>query len=98
MRTDLTLLAVDPNLSTAIQGVILIGVVMFGSLIAIRGHAMTMSLAPRGASIAVRLASLRRQLFRDRPNGPAPRSCSSILLRRPELPAPASSAPTGSES
>jgi hypothetical protein len=27
---------VDPNLSTAIQGAILIGVVMFGSLIAMR--------------------------------------------------------------
>jgi ribose transport system permease protein len=36
VRTDLTFLGVDPNLSTAIQGAILIGVVMFGSLVAMR--------------------------------------------------------------
>ncbi|MBA2719888.1 MAG: ABC transporter permease [Chloroflexi bacterium] len=36
VRTDLFFLGVDPNLSTAIQGAILIGVVMFGSLIAMR--------------------------------------------------------------
>jgi ribose/xylose/arabinose/galactoside ABC-type transport system permease subunit len=36
IRTDLTFLGVDPNLSTAIQGAILIGVVMFGSLVAMR--------------------------------------------------------------
>ena len=32
VRTDLTFLGVNPNLSTVIQGAILIGVVMFGSL------------------------------------------------------------------
>ena len=36
IRTILTFLGVNPNLSTALQGVILIGVVMFGSLIAMR--------------------------------------------------------------
>jgi ribose transport system permease protein len=36
VRTDLTFIGVDPNLSTAIQGAILIGVVMFGSLVAMR--------------------------------------------------------------
>ena len=36
IRTDLTFLGVNPNLSTAVQGVILIGVVMFGSLVAMR--------------------------------------------------------------
>jgi ribose transport system permease protein len=36
IRTDLTFLGVDPNLSTAIQGAILIGVVMFGSVVAMR--------------------------------------------------------------
>ncbi len=36
VRTDLFFLGVDPNLSTAIQGAILIGVVMFGSLAAMR--------------------------------------------------------------
>jgi ribose transport system permease protein len=36
VRTDLFFLNVDPNLSTAIQGAILIGVVMFGSLVAMR--------------------------------------------------------------
>lgn len=36
VRTDLTLLNVNSNLSTVIQGVILIGVVMFGSLVAMR--------------------------------------------------------------
>jgi ribose transport system permease protein len=36
VRTDLTFLGVNPNLSTAVQGAILIGVVMFGSLVAMR--------------------------------------------------------------
>jgi ribose transport system permease protein len=36
IRTDLTFLDVNANLSTAIQGAILIGVVMFGSFVAIR--------------------------------------------------------------
>ena len=36
VRTDMTFLGVNPNLSTALQGAILIGVVMFGSLIAMR--------------------------------------------------------------
>ena len=36
VRTDLTFIGVDPNLSTAIQGAILIGVVMFGSVVAMR--------------------------------------------------------------
>jgi ribose transport system permease protein len=36
IRTDLTFLGVNPNFSTVIQGVILIGVVMFGSFVAMR--------------------------------------------------------------
>ena len=36
VRTDLFFAGVDPNWSTAIQGAILIGVVMFGSLVAMR--------------------------------------------------------------
>jgi ribose transport system permease protein len=36
VRADLTLLGVDPNLTTVIQGVILVGVVMIGGLAAIR--------------------------------------------------------------
>ena len=36
VRTDLTLLGVNSNLSTVIQGAILIGVVMFGSLLTMR--------------------------------------------------------------
>ncbi len=36
VRTDLFFAGVDPNWSTAVQGAILIGVVMFGSLIAMR--------------------------------------------------------------
>ena len=36
VRTDLTFLGVNPNLSTVVQGAILIGVVMFGSLLAMR--------------------------------------------------------------
>ena len=36
VRTDLTLLNVNSNLATVIQGMILIGVVMFGSLVAMR--------------------------------------------------------------
>jgi ribose transport system permease protein len=36
IRTDLTFLGVNPNFSTVVQGAILIGVVMFGSLVAMR--------------------------------------------------------------
>ncbi|HXI79194.1 MAG TPA: ABC transporter permease, partial [Verrucomicrobiae bacterium] len=36
IRTDLTFLGVNPNWSEVIQGAILIGVVMFGSLLAMR--------------------------------------------------------------
>jgi ribose transport system permease protein len=36
IRTDLTFLGVNPNFSTVVQGAILIGVVMFGSFIAMR--------------------------------------------------------------
>jgi ribose transport system permease protein len=36
IRTDLTFLGVNPNFATVVQGAILIGVVMFGSLVAIR--------------------------------------------------------------
>jgi len=36
VRTDLFFIGVDPNWSTAVQGAILIGVVMFGSLVAMR--------------------------------------------------------------
>jgi ribose transport system permease protein len=36
VRTDLFFAGVDPNWSTAIQGAILIAVVMFGSLVAMR--------------------------------------------------------------
>jgi ribose transport system permease protein len=36
IRTDLTFIGVNPNLGTTIQGVILIGVVMFGSFVTLR--------------------------------------------------------------
>ncbi|MFL5778324.1 MAG: ABC transporter permease [Chloroflexota bacterium] len=36
VRTDMTFLRVDPNLATVLQGVILIGVVMFGSFVQLR--------------------------------------------------------------
>jgi ribose transport system permease protein len=36
VRTDLTFMGVDPNLTTVIRGAILVGVVMFGGLVAIR--------------------------------------------------------------
>jgi ribose transport system permease protein len=36
IRTDLTFVGVNPNFSTVVQGVILIGVVMFGSMVAMR--------------------------------------------------------------
>ena len=36
VRTDLTFLEVNPNFSTVIQGVILIGVVLLGSVLAMR--------------------------------------------------------------
>ncbi len=38
VRTDLTLLAVDPNVTTIIEGVIMVAVVMFGAFIAMRGR------------------------------------------------------------
>ena len=36
MRTDLTLLAVDPNVTTIIEGTIMVVVVMLGAFIAMR--------------------------------------------------------------
>jgi ribose transport system permease protein len=36
VRTDLTLLGANPQLSTAIQGLILIGVVLVGSVLTLR--------------------------------------------------------------
>jgi ribose transport system permease protein len=36
VRADLTFLGVDPNYTTVVQGVILVGVVMFGGLVALR--------------------------------------------------------------
>lgn len=36
IRADLTFLQFDPNLTTVVQGVILVGVVMFGGLVALR--------------------------------------------------------------
>jgi ribose transport system permease protein len=38
LRTDLTLLAVDPNVTTIIEGTIMVIVVMFGAYIALRGR------------------------------------------------------------
>ena len=38
VRTDLTLLSVDPNMTAIIEGVIMVAVVMFGAFIAIRGR------------------------------------------------------------
>ena len=38
VRTDLTLLAVDPNVTTIIEGVIMVIVVMFGALLAMKGR------------------------------------------------------------
>ena len=55
VRTDLTLLGVNPNLSTVIQGAILIGVVMFGSLLTMRqGPGMTSQtgMVPAGRSMS----------------------------------------------
>jgi ribose transport system permease protein len=39
VRTDLTLLAVDPNVTTIIEGTIMVIVVMFGAYVALRGRA-----------------------------------------------------------
>ncbi len=36
VQTDMTLLKIPPNLATVLQGAILIGVVMFGSVVAMR--------------------------------------------------------------
>ena len=38
VRTDLTLLAVDPNVTTIIEGAIMVVVVMLGAFIAMRGR------------------------------------------------------------
>ena len=38
VRLDLTLLAVDPNVTVIIEGVIMIGVVMLGGVLALRGQ------------------------------------------------------------
>ena len=38
VRTDLTLLAVDPNVTSIIEGVIMVVVVMLGAFIAMRGR------------------------------------------------------------
>jgi ribose transport system permease protein len=38
VRLDLTLLSVDPNVTTIVEGTIMAVVVMFGGLIAIRGR------------------------------------------------------------
>ena len=38
VRTDLTLLAVDPNVTAIIEGTIMVVVVMFGAFIAMRGR------------------------------------------------------------
>ena len=39
VRTDLTFLAVDPNITTVIEGTIMVGVVILGGLVAIRARA-----------------------------------------------------------
>ena len=38
VRTDLTLLSVDPNVTTIVEGVIMVAVVMLGALLAIRAR------------------------------------------------------------
>ena len=38
VRTDLTLLAVDPNATTIIEGLIMVIVVMLGAFLAMRGR------------------------------------------------------------
>jgi ribose transport system permease protein len=38
VRTLLTLLAIDPNVTTIVEGVIMVAVVMFGAFIAMRGQ------------------------------------------------------------
>jgi ribose transport system permease protein len=38
IRTILTLAAVDPNVTTIVEGVIMVGVVMFGALVTTRGR------------------------------------------------------------
>ena len=38
VRMDLTLLAVDPNVTTIVEGTIMVGVVMFGGVLAMRGR------------------------------------------------------------
>jgi ribose transport system permease protein len=37
-RTILTFMAVDPNVTTIVEGTIMVGVVMFGGFLAIRGR------------------------------------------------------------
>ena len=36
VRADMTFIGVNPNLSTALQGAILVGVVMFGAVVTFR--------------------------------------------------------------
>jgi ribose transport system permease protein len=36
VRTDLTFIGVDPNLSTVVQGAIMVGVVMIGAFVTLR--------------------------------------------------------------
>jgi ribose transport system permease protein len=38
-RMDLTLMSVDPNVTTIVEGAIMVGVVMFGGVLAMRGRA-----------------------------------------------------------
>ena len=38
VRTDLTLLSVDPNITTVVEGTIMVGVVVLGGLVAMRGR------------------------------------------------------------
>jgi len=38
VRTDLTLLAIDPNVTAIIEGLIMVAVVMFGAFITMRGR------------------------------------------------------------
>jgi ribose transport system permease protein len=38
VRTDLTLLSVDPNVTTIVEGVIMVVVVMLGALLAVRAR------------------------------------------------------------
>ena len=91
VRTDLTFLGVNPNLSTVIQGVILIGVVMFGSLRRdAEGARMSAGVGTAGHAQPVADCRRWRRLFRDRPLDPAWSACwssssSSSSSRRPGI-------------